>query len=146
MQLQFIKLSHIEYQLICTIDGLEKYNKILESKSYLRHDLMHYCVETIANLQNSFFGSIAGINIVDEDELMLTERVVAMLQKMDIDQNYSPASYYKMLKNSFVYQQEPVPEFITFAFVEDCGIKFLELMQQYTNLKTGGDSRIILEF
>jgi hypothetical protein len=146
MQLQFIKLSHIQYQLICSVENVEKYNKILDAKSYLRHDLMHYCIETVGKLQNSFFGSIAGINIVDKDELMLTERVVAMLQKMDIDQNYSPASYYKLLKNSFVYQQEPVPEFITFAFVEDVGIKYLELMQQYTNLKTGNENRIILEF
>jgi hypothetical protein len=146
MQLQFIKLSHIDYQLICSVDNVEKYNKTLEAKSYLRHDLMHYCVETLGQLKSSFFSNIEGDDIIDADEIMLTERVVAMLQKMDIDQNYSAASYYKMLKNSFIYQQEPVPEFITFAFVEDVGIKFLELMHKYNSLKTGNENRIILEF
>jgi hypothetical protein len=146
MQLHFIKVSHQNCQLICYIENDEVFNRTLEAKSLLRHDLMHYCVETVAGLKNSFFAILAKHNITDEAELMITERVVVILQKMDIDQNYTPANYFKILKNSFIYQQEPVPEFITYDLIEKIGIKYLDLLQKYNDLKTGNDNRIILEF
>jgi hypothetical protein len=146
MQLHFIKVSHQNYQLICYMENVEVYNKTLEAKSLLRHDLMHYCFETVAGLKNSFFAILAKYNISDEEELMITERVVVILQKMDIDQNYTPANYFKILKNSFIFQQEPVPEFITYDLIEKVGIKYMGLLQKYNDLKTGSENRIILEF
>jgi hypothetical protein len=146
MILNFIKTSHTNYQLICYQDGVIIYNKTLEAKSLLKHDLMHYCVEKVGQLNNSFFANLRGDTITDEDELMLTERIVVMLQKLDIDQNYSPDRYLKMIKNSFTYQDQNPPEYITFEFIEKVGIMFMKLMNNYQNLKTGNENKIELEY
>jgi hypothetical protein len=146
MILNFIKTSHANYQLICFQDGVTVYNKTLEAKSYLNHDLMHYCVETIAHLSNSFFAHLRGDDITNPDELMITERIVAMLQKLDIDQNYSPASYLKNINNSFTYQDQNPPDYVTYEFIENVGNMFIKLTNQYQSLKTGNENKIVLEY
>jgi molybdate-binding protein len=56
MQLKFIKLTHQQYQLVIQHSDKIVLNRVLESKSFLRHDLMHYCIEKQAQLLSSFFG------------------------------------------------------------------------------------------
>ena len=94
MQVRFIKETPDQYRLECLRDDDSKTAASLEFRSYFKHDLMHFVVESSAKLQDSFFGLVkAGRDLselspkairesalVFPAEIQTTEVIVAALQ------------------------------------------------------------------
>lgn len=89
LKIRLTKLTHERHRMEFVrangvSDGAE-----LHTRSFLLHDLVHFGVESEAKLRRSFYGSIADGRLYSEicadpprnPEAVLTERVVAMLQK-----------------------------------------------------------------
>jgi hypothetical protein len=155
MQIHFIKTSHQMYTLECVLKNGQKVSRSLESKSYLRHDLMHYVVESEARLQNSFFGGVASGDplIMDKSntdtpnpEIIQTEMVVSILQSMDKRPDISPSDFLQRIKLASEIRQEPSPDYATFEFIQRIQKRYMWLTKQLQSLKTGPDQMLSFEW
>ncbi|XDD49166.1 hypothetical protein AB3N59_12115 [Leptospira sp. WS92.C1] len=92
MKLHWIKVNNSSHILRIIRDSSSTEEIILETKSYLIHDLMHYCVESVGNFQNAFWGSLEkGKTLADladrqnppsDPELQIVESIVGPMQSL----------------------------------------------------------------
>ncbi|MBI4909434.1 MAG: hypothetical protein HY820_37800 [Acidobacteria bacterium] len=87
---------------------------LLETRSCLLHDLVHFAVESEAGLLNSFYGSLARAasngELPSSHELLLTERIVGPLQNIaDSD----PSVILTAIQGLFAAYGDPVPAWCT---------------------------------
>ncbi len=146
MKARFVKLNHKVYRLELVLAGKVDYNKSLEATSFLRHDLMHYFVESTADLKDSFYGSFKYDQKENDDEIMITEKLVAILQNMDKDHQFSPQSYFERIKSTLETLDEKTPVYLTKIFVEEISTKYFKALKVWENLKTGEVSALEMEF
>jgi hypothetical protein len=91
MRIRFEKLSGERHvlEIVRSDGGRERIE--CESRSYLRHDLLHYAVEAEARLEEGFWGRLArgatfeqlndrtGSTMTDSDPMLAIERIVGAL-------------------------------------------------------------------
>lgn len=153
MEVIFEKTSHERNGVRCVRDdGTETYAPLLESKSYLRHDLMHYCVEKHAGLKHSFYGMVAaGTDFAQlremeegqgEGEALMTERIVAMLQSSHHEEAFHSDQTYARIVDSFMLQDSVPPAYFTESFVSSAVSEFRFLLKRWDALKTGESLRL----
>ncbi|MBM9575995.1 hypothetical protein JWG45_02410 [Leptospira sp. 201903070] len=92
MKLHWIKIDNSSHILKIIRDSAPTEEIILETKSYLIHDLMHYCVESIGDFQNAFWGSLENGKTLSEmsdqknpnsdPELQIVELIVGPMQSL----------------------------------------------------------------
>lgn len=156
MQVIFQKTSHATHGLLCVRDdGTKAEVTALESKSYLRHDLMHYCVEKHAGLMQSFFGLLATgknfeeLRAMDEmpkegaGEAYMTERIVAMLQGSHHEEAFHADQTFTRIADSFSLQDEVPPPYFTESFVSSAVSEFRFLLKRWDSLPTGEQMELI---
>lgn len=152
MRVIFHKTSHDHHGLLCVRDdGSKTESPSLESKSYLRHDFMHYLVEKKAGLQNSFYGSVlSGKDFEDlrmddmpfEGEGAITEMVVAPLQsthKGDV----SAAELQRGITAGLQSRGFAPPAYLSEKFIEDIQKEFRFLLKRWDALKTGESLELV---
>jgi hypothetical protein len=146
MKVRFIKLNHQVYRLELLLANKRVYRKDLEARSYFRHDLMHYFVEAGANLKDSFYGSFKYSQKENDAEIMDTEGLVAILQNMDKDPQFSPQAYLEKIEVRFEAVDGKVPEYLTKEFIEEISPKYFRALRVWEKMKTGENSALEMEF
>jgi type III secretion system FlhB-like substrate exporter len=155
MEVIFEKTSHERNGVRCVRDdGTDTYAPSLESKSYLRHDLMHYCVEKHAKLAHSFYGMVASgkdflqlremEEVTGEGEAQMTERIVAMLQSSHHEEAFHADQTFARIVDSFALQDSVPPQYFTESFVSSAVSEFRFLLKRWNGLQTG--ESLTLEF
>jgi hypothetical protein len=139
LTLRFTRLSPTHHRLEVLRDGGRAESAELETKSFLFHDFLHFAVETEARLANSFFGNLAaGKGYADlaarnaplAGELLTTERIVGPLTSV-VQGKADPASFRAGLANMYEALGEPVPAFVTEAFVTAVAARCRALLGQW---------------
>jgi hypothetical protein len=97
----------------------------LETRNFLLHDLIHFAVESEANLKSSFYGAIAAGRTyarMSEDaplegEILMTERIVGAMTGCAKGQA-TTADFVAGMKNLLDAHGEPMPPWLTQDFAE----------------------------
>ena len=99
----------------------------MDTKTFLVHDLIHFAVETEANLKDSFYGLLntsgsyaslsgEGLKTAEGTEVLHTERVVGVLTgiaKGDV----TPQQAFGAIENLYNAHKEPIPEWVSIDFI-----------------------------
>jgi hypothetical protein len=120
----------------------------LETRSTLRHDLMHWAFERTAGLADSFYGRLARGEDPDQDrgamlpgagpnELHGTEVLVGMLQGAATD-DVDPAAFVAKAGEWLGLLGQRVPAFLTPEFVRSVLARYRQLAGQWEFLRLGG--------
>jgi hypothetical protein len=122
----------------------------LETRSTLRHDLMHWTYERAAGLIDSFWGRLARGDDPDQDrtamaapaggapaELHATEVLVGMLQGAAAD-DVDPAAFVAKAAEWLALLGQPVPPFLTPDLVRAVLARYRQLVGQWDFLRHGG--------
>lgn len=127
LRIRFHKLSDARHRLeLRRADGTEE-RRELETRSLLRHDLMHYAVERAAGVASGFWGRLAGgasLTAVgeldlrsmtdgpaDDQELAVIERLVGVLH--DGGRGRPAAELVAALDQSAADAGTPLPTWVT---------------------------------
>ena len=129
MLIRFTKLTNDRHRFEVIRDTGARESRELETRSFLLHDLVHYAVETEANLNSVFYGQLHAGRTIDEitqmpspdPEAMQAERIVAQIQgasKMDDWASADPAAFATTVASSLraIGDEPPLwltPDFIT---------------------------------
>lgn len=128
----------------------------METKSFLFHDLLHFAVETEAQLKHSFYGlldigksyaTMSETKMEDQppqSEIAITERIIGPLTgaiKQDIDLN----EFISLLANLFRATGETLPEWLTSAFIERIQERMRKLMGEWNALPFGQGMTLIFD-
>jgi hypothetical protein len=99
----------------------------METRSFLTHDLVHYAVESEAQLRGSFYGILARIGGYEElsvaggaalgGEIAITEQVVSMLQGALAAEDFDEAAFQAQAAEYLELFDERAPRWFTPAFV-----------------------------
>jgi hypothetical protein len=117
----------------------------LDADSFLFHDLLHFAVETEANLQGSFFGLLAKVGGYAElsvaggaalgGEIAVTERVVgaltSALKTVDLDAN----AFAEQAIGYLDAYDERAPSWFTAAFVLQVRERMRQLESQWRAMR-----------
>jgi hypothetical protein len=137
--LRFTRLSPTHHRLEILRPGGVSESAELETKSFLFHDFLHFAVETEARLATSFFGNLAAgksyaaLGAKDAPlagELLTTERIVGPLTSL-VQGRTDPASFRAGVANMYEALDEPVPSFVTEAFVAAVTERYRALAGQW---------------
>jgi hypothetical protein len=123
----------------------------LETRSTLRHDLMHWALERAAALRDSFFGRLARGDDPDQDraamtvpvqgrpaaELHATEVLVGMLQGAAA-RGVEPAAFVGFAGEMLALQGHRLPAFVTPELVRTVLAHYRQLVGQWDSLRHGG--------
>jgi hypothetical protein len=123
----------------------------LETRSCLRHDLVHWAVEKRAGLTGSFYGMLArgddpdayrnamagGAPARGSVELLVTEMLVGMLQGAIAD-GAEPAAFVDQASEVLTMHGLAVPGFLTPGFAQDVIAHYRRLFAQWESLRLGG--------
>jgi hypothetical protein len=99
----------------------------METRSLLLHDLVHYAVESEAQLKGSFYGILARIGGYEElsvaggaalgGEIAITERIVGVLQAALSQEHWDDAAFQAQVAEYLDLFDERAPRWFTPAFV-----------------------------
>lgn len=161
MQVRFIKQFGDRYRFECVRGDGSVTSADLETRSYLKHDLMHYVIEKNAKLENSFFATVKKGKNLEElspkamkaaanaqatpggslwplapSEINATEIIAAALQGIgdksaDFPEIVSRISEYLELQNL------PTPAYLTPDFCKSAVAEHRSLMERWRNLRAG---------
>ncbi|HLQ37859.1 MAG TPA: hypothetical protein VK348_08665 [Planctomycetota bacterium] len=151
MRIRLHKSSHERHVLeVQRADGTTSRHE-LETRSCLRHDLMHWAFERRAGLGDSFYGKVergidlAGLRMAapmpamapEPDELLATEILVGMFQGA-IKFNAEPAAFVAKAREMLELQGHAVPAFLSPELVRDVLADYRRLVGQWESLRPGG--------
>jgi hypothetical protein len=157
MKILLTKISDQKHVLDIVRDDGSRDSVDLESKTFLLHDFLHYSVESLAELKNSFWGQLASgktfeqMALRDEGTMMqnlssedaMTEAIVGALTGAMQGPN-EPERVFIGLKNLFDAQSRPIPEWLTANFIEQIKEKMRRLVGEWRSVPYG--SRMELDF
>jgi hypothetical protein len=157
MFIRLKKISDAKHRLALVREDGTRESIELVSRSFLRHDLLHYSVETNAGLQHSFWGLLAGGNTLAElhdamgrhdgtataahAEAAVTEAIVGVLTNVVTEQAGARAAI-EGLGRLFEAQQRAVPAWFSADFVERVREHMRMLLGQWRALPYGGEMQI----
>lgn len=117
----------------------------LETKSILFHDLLHFAVESEANLRDSFFGKLArsdsydalnGPDVRYDGEIGMTEKVVgAMTGFLKTEQ--PPEAFMDGMRNWSEASGDTIPAWLTREFVLNVTERMRRLQGEWRGLPFG---------
>jgi hypothetical protein len=148
MQIRLHKQSHARHVLECRLADGTRTREEFESKSTLRHDLMHFALESRARLMRSFFGNMArGSDPIMQREMLApgapvseattTEILVGLLQG-SVAHKVEPAALIERAREYLPQVGHSVPEFFTAEFVSEVVRDYALLLKRWNALETGG--------
>ena len=120
----------------------------LDTRSFLRHDLMHWCVERRASIDGALFGKLGrgeplGATSMPAGDasagtpLHGTEMLVGMMQGAEL-RGADPDEFVPTAREWFALQGQPVPPFFDAAFVRNVLADYRRLYGQWQSLRIGG--------
>jgi hypothetical protein len=127
LTLRFTRLSPDRHRFeYCREDGTGEAIE-METRSLLTHDLVHYAVESEAQLKGSFYGILARIGGYEEltvnggaalgGEIAITERIVGALQGALAQDDLDDAAFQAQIAEYLELFDERAPRWFTPAFV-----------------------------
>ena len=113
----------------------------METRSLLRHDLLHYAVESEAGLRGSFYGILAKVGGYEElsvgggaalgGEVAITERIVGALQGAMKADAFDAAAFAETMADYLdVYGERP-PRWLTPIFLTRVQERMRQLMGRW---------------
>lgn len=147
LEITFTKLSHENHRVRFTREDGSVESIELETKSFLMHDLIHFCVETEAKLENGFYGSLAkGISYkdIDDGNFMYIEEIVGPLTGV-VKGDATPEQFLEGLKNLFDAQEKEIPSWVTLEFVKNVKAKVDELLKKWEYTKRDEVLELVFE-
>jgi hypothetical protein len=120
----------------------------LDTRSFLRHDLMHWCIECRGGIDGALFGklgrgeSLGAMSMPPGDlsagtPLHTTEMLVGMMQGAEL-RNADPDEFVVVAREYLALQGQQVPPFFDAAFVRDVLADYRRLYGQWQSLRIGG--------
>lgn len=120
---------------------------LLETRSFMPHDLIHFAYEMQVPCLHSFYGRLAQgtpletfkeMNVMfstnpSDAELITTERITGPLTTF-LRGGLSNEDFIQALKNLFDALSEPLPTHITPSFLDDSKIRYNALFGQWSAL------------
>jgi hypothetical protein len=145
MRIRLIKQTAERHVLEVTRDDGSVSATELETRSLLRHDLMHYAVEQRAGLRSSLLGSIAAgaepstKMTAADPEIMVTEVLVGMLQGAAAkDADGDADAFVLQVREWLALLGLAMPEWFDAAFVRAVLHHYRQLFVQWQSLRRGG--------
>jgi hypothetical protein len=131
MRIRFTKLTDERHSLeIVRVDGSRECVEC-ETRSYLMHDLLHYAVESEAELRHGFWGLLAsGKTLADMNDrtgramaaeapgLLVIEQVVGALSNVTKPTARPSREILAMLRGYSVAQEREAPAWLTEALID----------------------------
>jgi hypothetical protein len=141
------RISPTHHQFACTRPDGTGESFALESKSFLFHDLLHFSIESEAQLKQSFYGLLASgqpyavlSKAMDEQtnygEIAVTERIVGGMTGV-MKQNIPADQFIAVMKNLFEAYTEPLPTWLTPDFIERVKERMRKLQGEWNALPFG---------
>ncbi|MES2953441.1 MAG: hypothetical protein V4674_02685 [Patescibacteria group bacterium] len=161
MKIKLTKLRYEEHTLELVRENGTREQAVLNTKTFLFHDFLHYCVETLADLRNSFWGSLAAgkalkelsmrmedpspekIFLASSTEAGTTEMVVGVLTGV-VRGGASAKDAIAVLSNIASAKGEVVPAWCTEQLIEKVQNRMRELLGEWNSLPHEGS--MTLEF
>lgn len=147
MQVRFTKTTptHHQFEIVRTDGSHEEI--LLETKSFMPHDLIHFAYEREAGCKNSFYGLLAaGKTFAEMDdrtlmsnpalvdsEMVLTEKIVGPLTAY-LGTDIPEEAFLDMLKNMFEASGKEVPSHITPSFLISLKKNYRALIGEWNSL------------
>lgn len=152
MKLHYVKIHPDRYRLECLRKDGSATSAELEMRGFLKHDLMHFVVESRAQLSDSFYGPIArGMNLEElsskamkekgppspsQGEGQSTEIIVSTLQGItgedeDMEERVKKVSEYLTLLGV------ATPGYFTKVFCAEAVAEHHVLMKRWNDLQIG---------
>ena len=147
MKIRFIKETPTQHSFeIVRADGTAE-KSLLETRSYMPHDLIHLAYESVAGKKESFFGKLAsGWTFADfndrtimtdpryaDTEMIETERVTGPLSSF-LTKGIPEESFMQGLYDVFGAIGKDIPENITFQFLRDVQARYRSLNGEWNSL------------
>ncbi len=157
MQIIFTKVSPTHHRLECVRGDGSRESAILETKSFMPHDLIHYAYEVTAGLKNSFWGLIAQGHSLTElaspeavatsnlpsEEIILTEKITGPLSGY-LKSGADPTIFFASIENMLSAEHIPSPSYLTPAFLTSFTETFRRISGHWQ--ATLKDEPMILDF
>ena len=154
MQIELQKESNDHHWLRCKRGDGSVEEKLLETKSFLQHDLIHLSVELEAGLQNSFWGQVAqgksfqdlmtdnGLSTSEapSSEMAFTEIIVGAFTAYL--KHESSASIIEGISHYLEAFGSAIPEYLDKAFIEQTEKRYRALIGEWNALVFGEVMRV----
>jgi hypothetical protein len=147
MKVRFTKETPTQHSFeIVRADG-SKETSILETRSFMPHDLIHLAYESTAGKKDSFFGKLAsGWSFADlndrtmmndpklaDSEMIETERITGPLSSF-LTKGVSEESFMQGLYNIYSALERDIPEEITSQLLRDIQASYRSLIGEWNSL------------
>lgn len=148
MKIWITKISPTRHRFSYRLhDGAEEISRELETKSYLTHDFLHFCIESEAKTDKGFFGSLARGETYDElitkmDPLYgdidarVIEGIVGALSSITKGR-VDPQASIRYLENVFNSSGTKRPTFLTEEFIVNVRERYRKLIGEWNSKKFG---------
>lgn len=148
LQLRFTRISPTHHCLSYTRSDGTGETSDLETKAFLMHDFLHFCVESEVPLPDGFFvqldkgstyaelaaGAMSPEAAMTSDQD--TERVVGALSGL-VQGRGTVAGLLSTAENMYQAYQKPVPEWLNEKFVDRVLERYRKIMGQWNSLAFG---------
>jgi hypothetical protein len=146
MVIRLHKISPHRHLLEVVGEGGSK--RELDTRSFLRHDLMHWCIERRGRIDGALFGKLergeplGAMSTSPGDApaataLHGTEMLVGMLQGAE-GRDADPDEFVAAAREWFALQGQQLPAFCDAAFVRNVLADYRQLYGQWQSLRIGG--------
>ena len=147
MKIRFVKETPTHHSLeIVRTDGSSE-RSLLETRSFMPHDLIHLAYESVARKKESFFGKLAaGATFADfndrtlmtdpryaDSEMVETERITGPLSSF-LAKGVSMESFMQGLFNIYDALGRDIPEEITPQLLRDIQARYRSLIGEWNSL------------
>jgi hypothetical protein len=157
MEITFTKTSLTHHTLrVVRKDGTTE-EALLETRTFMPHDLIHYAYEKMAGRKHSFWGLVAsGARLSDFDkekvkelmkgneEIRLTEMLTGWLHgylTSNVTEDQAIAALANMLEANMI----PLPPYITHDFIKDLKEYFFHLRGHWNAMAKNEEMKLIWE-
>lgn len=146
MVIRLHKISPHRHVLEVVGEGGSK--RELDTRSFLRHDLMHWCIENRGGVDQALYGAmkrgepLGAMSMSPGDAtagaaLHGIEMLVGMMQGAEL-RNADPDEFVVTAREWFALQGQPAPPFLDAAFVRSVLADYRRLHGQWLSLRIGG--------
>ena len=144
-----IRLHKISpHRHLLEVEGDAASTRELDTRSFLRHDLMHWCIECRGGIDRALYGKLGrgepldGMSMAPGDvsagtPLHGTEILVGMMQGAEA-RNADPDEFVAVAREYLALQGQQVPPFFDAAFVRNVLADYRRLYGQWQQLRIGG--------
>ncbi|MEO6536215.1 MAG: hypothetical protein ABIT47_00850 [Candidatus Paceibacterota bacterium] len=146
IKISFVRISPTHHRFSYERENGSGESIELETKTYLLHDFVHFCVESEAQLTGGFYGQLAqGSTFADlvgtpNSELsgmgLDVERVVGALTGV-VQGRITPDALLDGLKNLYQAYGKPIPGWVNQEYIAQVSERYRKLNGQWNSLRFG---------